>query len=51
MRKVKAERERALKKARARERAAREAARLDELEQFRAAKRAQDEAADRRAAR
>ena len=51
LRKVKAERERAQKKERARERAARDAARRNEVEQFREAKRAQEEAAERRAAR
>ena len=50
-RQAKAERERALKKDRARERAAREAARQDEIDQFRSVKRAQEEAAERRAAR
>jgi hypothetical protein len=50
-RQAKAERERAAKKERARERAARETARQAELDQFRAAKRAQEEAAGRRAAR
>ena len=48
---AKAERDRALKRVRARERAARGAARQDELQQFRAAKRARDKAAERRAAR
>jgi hypothetical protein len=51
LRKVKAERERVLKEERARERAARDAARQNELEQFREAKRVQEEAAERRAAR
>jgi len=50
-RQAKAERERALKKERARERAAREAVREDEIDQFRTVKRAQEEAAQRRAAR
>jgi hypothetical protein len=49
-RQVKAERARAVKQERARERAARETARQDEIEQFRA-RRAQEEAAARRAAR
>ena len=46
-RQAKAERERALKKERARARAAQEAARQDEIDQFRAAKRAEEEAAGR----
>jgi hypothetical protein len=50
-RQMKAERERVLKKERARERAEREAARQEELGQFRAAKRAQEDDAGRRAAR
>jgi hypothetical protein len=50
-RQAKAERERAVKKERARERAAREAVREDEIDQFRTVKRAQEEAAQRRAAR
>jgi hypothetical protein len=47
-RQAKAERERAAKTARARERAKREAARQDEIERFRAAKRAREDAAERR---
>jgi len=48
-RQAKSERKRALKKERARERAARDAARQDEIDQFRAVKRAHEEAAERRA--
>ena len=51
LRQAKKERERAVKKERARERAAREAVREDEIDQFRTVKRAQEEAAQRRAAR
>jgi hypothetical protein len=50
-RQAKAERERALKKERARDRTARAVARQGEIDQFRAVKRAQEEAAARRAAR
>jgi hypothetical protein len=50
-RRAKAERDKALKNLRVRERAARGAARQEELQQFRAAKRAREKAAGRRAAR
>jgi hypothetical protein len=50
-RRAKSERKRILKRARARDKATREAVRQDELEQFRATKRAEEEAAARRAAR
>jgi hypothetical protein len=50
-REVRAERKREMKKARARDRAVLEAARQDEIKQFRAAKRAEDKAAARRAVR